>query len=121
MSPEGGISGLHDPQGILYLPHPNRLYVANGDDGTLRQVARGRGLRRCLLRFRNETDLCKRRRGSHFCVPETGRQSIQPDREHTNQKGSTNKLLLARFAVPLCRRQAARVRGTNSGSCFVSQ
>ncbi len=30
------ISGLHEPQGILYLPRPNRLYVANGDDGTLR-------------------------------------------------------------------------------------
>ena len=30
------ISGLHEPQGILYLSSPNRLYVANGDDGTLR-------------------------------------------------------------------------------------
>ena len=30
------ISGLHEPQGILYLPGPNRLYVGNGDDGTLR-------------------------------------------------------------------------------------
>jgi DNA-binding beta-propeller fold protein YncE len=30
------ISGLHEPQGILYLPGPNRLYVANGEDGTLR-------------------------------------------------------------------------------------
>lgn len=30
------ISGLHEPQGILYLRDPNRLYVANGDDGTLR-------------------------------------------------------------------------------------
>jgi DNA-binding beta-propeller fold protein YncE len=30
------ISGLHEPQGILYLPGVNRLYVANGDDGTLR-------------------------------------------------------------------------------------
>ncbi len=30
------ISGLHEPQGILYLSGPNRLYVANGDDGTLR-------------------------------------------------------------------------------------
>jgi DNA-binding beta-propeller fold protein YncE len=32
----GTISGLHEPQGILYLQGPNRLYVANGDDGTLR-------------------------------------------------------------------------------------
>lgn len=30
------ISGLHEPQGILYLPGPNRIYVANGEDGTLR-------------------------------------------------------------------------------------
>lgn len=30
------IFGLREPQGILYLPRPNRLYVANGDDGTLR-------------------------------------------------------------------------------------
>jgi len=30
------IYGLHEPQGILYLSGPNRLYVANGDDGTLR-------------------------------------------------------------------------------------
>ena len=30
------ISGLHEPQGILYLSSPNRLYVANGADGTLR-------------------------------------------------------------------------------------
>ncbi|MDQ2840703.1 MAG: YncE family protein [Acidobacteriota bacterium] len=30
------ISGLHEPQGILYLPGPNRLYVANGEDGSLR-------------------------------------------------------------------------------------
>jgi DNA-binding beta-propeller fold protein YncE len=30
------ISGLHEPQGILYLPAPNRLYAANGEDGTLR-------------------------------------------------------------------------------------
>jgi DNA-binding beta-propeller fold protein YncE len=29
------ISGLHEPQGILFLPHPNRLYVANAGDGTL--------------------------------------------------------------------------------------
>lgn len=30
------ISGLHEPQGILYLMPVNRLYVANGSDGTLR-------------------------------------------------------------------------------------
>ncbi|HEX4770100.1 MAG TPA: hypothetical protein VH351_04665 [Bryobacteraceae bacterium] len=30
------IPGLHEPQGILYLSDPNRLYVANGEDGTLR-------------------------------------------------------------------------------------
>jgi DNA-binding beta-propeller fold protein YncE len=30
------ILGLHEPQGVLYLPDVNRLYVANGDDGTLR-------------------------------------------------------------------------------------
>ncbi len=30
------ISDLHEPQGILYLSGPNRLYVANGDDGTVR-------------------------------------------------------------------------------------
>jgi YVTN family beta-propeller protein len=30
------IAGLHEPQGVLYLADVNRLYVANGDDGTLR-------------------------------------------------------------------------------------
>jgi DNA-binding beta-propeller fold protein YncE len=30
------ISGLHEPQGVLYLSGPNRVYVANGGDGTLR-------------------------------------------------------------------------------------
>jgi len=30
------IPGLHEPQGVLYLPDVNKLYVANGDDGTLR-------------------------------------------------------------------------------------
>ena len=30
------ISGLHEPQGVLYLPETNRLYVANRDDGALR-------------------------------------------------------------------------------------
>ena len=30
------ITGLHEPQGVLYLPDVNRLYVANGGDGSLR-------------------------------------------------------------------------------------
>jgi len=30
------ISGLREPQGIVYLPNTNRLYVANGADGSLR-------------------------------------------------------------------------------------
>ncbi|MGI9071772.1 MAG: YncE family protein [Bryobacteraceae bacterium] len=30
------IPGLREPQGVLYLPDVNRLYVANGDDGSLR-------------------------------------------------------------------------------------
>jgi YVTN family beta-propeller protein len=30
------IPGLREPQGVLYLPDVNRLYVANGEDGTLR-------------------------------------------------------------------------------------
>ncbi len=29
------ISGFEEPQGILYLPGPNRLYVANGKDGSV--------------------------------------------------------------------------------------
>lgn len=29
------ISGLREPQGVLYLPDADRLYVANGNDGTL--------------------------------------------------------------------------------------
>ena len=29
------IRGLHEPQGVLYLPDLNRLYVANGDNGTV--------------------------------------------------------------------------------------
>src|SRR5919197_1132431 len=29
------ISGLREPQGVLYLSDVNRLYVANRDDGTL--------------------------------------------------------------------------------------
>src|SRR5689334_22516788 len=30
------IVGMREPQGVLYLEEANRLYVANGDDGTLR-------------------------------------------------------------------------------------
>jgi DNA-binding beta-propeller fold protein YncE len=30
------IPSFREPQGVLYLPEANRLYVANGDDGTLR-------------------------------------------------------------------------------------
>src|SRR5205085_9727305 len=30
------ISGLHDPQGVLYLPGENKLFVANAKDGTCR-------------------------------------------------------------------------------------
>jgi DNA-binding beta-propeller fold protein YncE len=30
------ITGLHEPQGILYLPEPNRIFVANGGDGKLK-------------------------------------------------------------------------------------
>ena len=30
------ISGLHEPQGIAYVPNSNRIYVANGADGSLR-------------------------------------------------------------------------------------
>lgn len=30
------ITGLHKPTGVLYLAEFNRLYVANGDDGTLK-------------------------------------------------------------------------------------
>jgi YVTN family beta-propeller protein len=30
------ISGLHEPQGIAYTPNTNRIYVANGNDGSLR-------------------------------------------------------------------------------------
>jgi DNA-binding beta-propeller fold protein YncE len=29
------IRGLHEPQGVLYLPDVNRLYVANGGNGTV--------------------------------------------------------------------------------------
>lgn len=30
------IAGLHEPQGVLYVAAVNRLFVANGDDGTVR-------------------------------------------------------------------------------------
>src|SRR3982751_5362687 len=30
------IRGLREPQGVYYLPGANRLYVANGEDGTVR-------------------------------------------------------------------------------------
>ena len=30
------IPGLHEPQGVLYLPALKRLFVANGEDGTVR-------------------------------------------------------------------------------------
>ncbi len=30
------IPGLHEPQGIVYVPNTNRLYAANGADGSLR-------------------------------------------------------------------------------------
>ncbi len=34
--PVHSITGLNEPQGVLYLPAVDRLYVANGKDGTLR-------------------------------------------------------------------------------------
>jgi len=30
------ISGLREPQGVFFVPRENKLFVANGDDGTLR-------------------------------------------------------------------------------------
>src|SRR5215469_9938381 len=30
------ISGLREPQGVTYAPKSNRIFVANGDDGTVR-------------------------------------------------------------------------------------
>jgi len=30
------ISGLHEPQGVTYVPKSNRIFVANGDDGIVR-------------------------------------------------------------------------------------
>src|SRR6266571_192656 len=30
------VSGMSKPTGVLYLPEPNQVLVANGDDGTLK-------------------------------------------------------------------------------------
>jgi DNA-binding beta-propeller fold protein YncE len=30
------IAGMHEPQGAYYVPESNRLFIANGDDGTVR-------------------------------------------------------------------------------------
>src|SRR5881296_1082022 len=30
------ITGLHKPTGVLYLPEPNQIVVANGEDGTVK-------------------------------------------------------------------------------------
>lgn len=30
------ITGLQEPQGVFFVPRENKLYVANGDDGTCR-------------------------------------------------------------------------------------
>src|SRR6185312_14335895 len=30
------IRGLREPQGVTYVPKSNRIFVANGDDGTIR-------------------------------------------------------------------------------------
>jgi len=30
------ISSLKEPQGVLYVPESDRIYVANGDDGSVR-------------------------------------------------------------------------------------
>jgi DNA-binding beta-propeller fold protein YncE len=30
------VPGFHEPQGVLYVPSANRLFVANGEDGTVR-------------------------------------------------------------------------------------
>lgn len=30
------VRGLHEPQGVTYVPKSNRIFVANGDDGTVR-------------------------------------------------------------------------------------
>lgn len=34
--PVHSITGLHEPQGVTYAPKSNRIFVANGDDGTVR-------------------------------------------------------------------------------------
>ena len=38
------ITGLHEPQGVFYVPESNRLFIANGDDGTV-MVLDGSGYR----------------------------------------------------------------------------
>lgn len=30
------IRGLHEPQGVTYAPLSNHIFIANGDDGTVR-------------------------------------------------------------------------------------
>jgi DNA-binding beta-propeller fold protein YncE len=30
------ISGMHEPQGVFYVPASNRIFIANGDDGSVR-------------------------------------------------------------------------------------
>lgn len=30
------ITGMHEPQGVFYVPESNKLFIANGDDGTVR-------------------------------------------------------------------------------------
>jgi DNA-binding beta-propeller fold protein YncE len=50
------ISGLKEPQGVLYVPAANRLYVANGADGTVR-VFDGTSLKQLqTLEYRDDAD-----------------------------------------------------------------
>ena len=35
------ISGLHEPQGVTYVPKANRIFIANGDDGSVRMFDGG--------------------------------------------------------------------------------
>lgn len=35
------ISGLHEPQGVTYVPKSDRIFVANGDDGSVRMFDGG--------------------------------------------------------------------------------
>ena len=46
------IPGLHEPQGVVYVPNTNRLYAANGADGSLRIFD---GIRACSLRRHAES------------------------------------------------------------------